>query len=101
MNVTPTNVTAVNLTIDRLVLRGLDPAQRTAFVQGLRSELTRVLADPANRAGFGVSRRTPVLRLGRTTLQPGISGARSLGQTVARAIGNGAASHGAAKGVRR
>jgi hypothetical protein len=88
----------VNVTIDRLVLRGMDPAARTAFVDGLRRELTQVLADPATRAEMQVSRRTPVLRLGQMPLGDGPSGARGLGRSVARAIGK---SGSVSKGVRR
>jgi len=88
----------VNVTIDRLVLRGMDPAARTAFVDGLRRELAHVLADPAARAGMQGSQRTPVLRLGQTPLGDGASGARSLGRSVARAIAKGGSVN---KGVRR
>jgi hypothetical protein len=79
----------VDVTIDRLVLRGLDPAARTAFVEGLRSELARALADPVTRANLSSSGRTPVLRLGRMPLRPGISGARNFGMTIARAVSKG------------
>jgi hypothetical protein len=89
----------VNVTIDRLVLRGLDPADRTAFVDGLRTNLASLLADPATRASLSAasaSRRTPVLRLGQVAMQPGISGAHKLGSRVARAI----VASGAARGAR-
>jgi hypothetical protein len=76
----------IHVTIDRLVLSGLDTAARHAFVTGLKTELTRVLADPAQRADWANSRRTPVLRLGRVALDPGIGGARKLGGHVARSI---------------
>jgi len=46
----PTQGARVSVTIDRLVLRGMDPAARTGFVDGLKKELARVLADPAARA---------------------------------------------------
>lgn len=88
----------MNVTIDRLVLRGMDPAARTAFVDGLRRELAHVLADPAARAGMQGSQRTPVLRLGQMPLGDGASGARSLGRSVARAIAKGGSVN---KGVRR
>jgi len=92
----------VNVTIDRLVLRGMDPAARTAFVDGLRGELARVLPDPAARAEMQGSRRTPVLRLGQMPLGDGPSAARGLGRSVARAIGrNGSAAGKVSKGVRR
>lgn len=90
--------TRVNVTIDRLVLRGMDPAARTAFVDGLRGELAQVLADPAARAEMQSSRRTPVLRLGPMPLGDGPSASRRLGRSVARAIGK---SGNASKGVRR
>jgi len=79
----------VTLNIDRLVLRGVDPADKHALADGLRTELARVLADPAMRAALAKSRRTPVLRLGRMAMQPGMAGARALGGGVARAIGKG------------
>jgi hypothetical protein len=91
-------IARVNVTIDRLVLRGMDPAARTAFVDGLRRELAQVLADPAARAEMQGSRRTPVLRLGQMLLGDGPSGARGLGRSVARAIGKSGSVN---RGVRR
>lgn len=79
----------VYLHIDRIVLRGVDGADRQALVQGLQSELGRVLADPVNRAAMTVSKQVPVLRLGKMTLTPGTAGARTFGAGVARAIGKG------------
>ncbi len=79
----------INVHIDRVVLHGLDPAGREAFMSGLRSELARVLADPATRAATVRSRRTPVLRLGRVPMEPNLAGARRLGGGIARAIGRG------------
>lgn len=79
----------VNLHIDRLVLRGIDPMDKHALADGLKMELARVLADPATRAALSQSRRTPVLRLGRMAMQPGMAGARTLGGSVAKAIGKG------------
>jgi hypothetical protein len=76
----------IHVTIDRLVLSGLDPAARHAFIAGLKTELTRALTDPAQRADWAKSRRTPVLRLGRVALDPGIGGARKLGGHVAKSI---------------
>jgi hypothetical protein len=75
----------VTLTIDRLVLRGVDPLDQRALVDGLQTELARVLADPATQAALGTSRRTPVLRLGRMPLAPGLAGAREFGGGLARA----------------
>ena len=76
----------IHVTIDRLALSGLDPAARHAFVTGLKAELTRALADPAQRANLAKSRQTPVLRLGRVSLDPGVGGARKLGGQVAKNI---------------
>lgn len=85
-------VSRIHLTIDRLVFSGadaMDHAAREAFIRNLRTELTQRLADPATRATWARSRRTPVLRLGQLPLQPGISGAGHLGTQVARNIGRG------------
>jgi hypothetical protein len=76
----------IHVTIDRLVLSGLDPAARQAFITGLKTELTSALGDPAQRADWINSRRTPVLRLDRVTLDPGVGGARKLGGHVAKSI---------------
>jgi hypothetical protein len=78
--------TTLTLHIDRLVLRGIDPLDQHALVDGLKTELARVLAEPAMRAALGQSRRTPLLRLGSLPMQPGLTGARTLGSGVAKAI---------------
>ncbi len=80
---------SIHVNIDRLTLGGLDPAERRAFVESFQSELSRLLANPATRAGWKNGRRTPVLRLGRVPRQPGVSGARNLARQVARAIVGG------------
>ena len=80
---------SVTLHIDRLVLRGIDPMDKHAMADGLKTELARVLGDPATRAALGQSRRTPVLRLGGMAMQPGMAGARALGGGMAKAIGKG------------
>jgi hypothetical protein len=82
-------VSRIRLTIDQLALRGFEPGDRKALVDGLQSELSRVLADPATRAEWARPHRTPVLRLGRMPLEPGPSGGRTFGGTLARAIGRG------------
>jgi hypothetical protein len=76
----------IRITIDRVTLQSLDPAQRCAFIEGLKAELARSLSTPATRAAWK-SLRTPVLRLGNLPLKPGPSGSRALGAAVARAIG--------------
>jgi hypothetical protein len=79
----------IEVNIDRIVLRGIDPADRQALVNGLQSELARILADPAARAAISQSRRTPVLRLGKISMGQGTAGARKLGGGIAQAIGKG------------
>jgi len=79
----------IEVKIDRMVLRGVDPANRHSLVNGLKSELSRLLADPATGIKSARSRRTPVLRVGRLSMDPGLSGARKLGSAIAGAIGKG------------
>jgi hypothetical protein len=82
-------VSLIRVTIDRLVLKGLESADRKALVEGLQAELSRVLADPAARAEWARSHRTPVLRLGHLPLESGAAGGRTFGHGLARAIGKG------------
>jgi hypothetical protein len=79
----------IQLNIDRLVLRGVDPSNRAALVSAMKSELARILADPATRSAISRSRQTPFLRLGNITFEPGPAGARALGRNVGRSIGRG------------
>jgi hypothetical protein len=76
----------IRVSIDQLALRGFDAAERMAIIDGLKSELARMAADPTTRAAWR-SQRTPVLRLGKLPHQPGPSGSRAFGSAVARAIG--------------
>jgi len=78
-------VSRVTVTIDRLVLSGIEPGDRQALVAGLKSELARLLAGTE----AAQSRRTPVLRAGRMPLEPGPAGARRLGGGIAKAIRQG------------
>lgn len=79
----------IRVTIDALTLKGFDPADGRALIEGLRSELTRVLADPLTRAEWARSHRTPVLRLGQIPIESGSASSRKFGQGMARAIGRG------------
>jgi len=79
----------IRVTIDELVLKGIASGDRNALVDGLRSELARVLSDPATRAEWATTHRTPVLRLGQLPLESGPSGGRTFGKSMARAIGRG------------
>lgn len=80
-------VSRIRLSIDQLVLKGFEPGDRNALVEGLQAELSRVLADPAMRVEGARSHRTPVLRLGRMPFESGPSAARKFGSRVAQAIG--------------
>jgi hypothetical protein len=77
----------IRVTIDHVVLRGMAPADRKAFLEGLQSELTSLLADPTTRAQWAKPHRTPVVRLGGMPFTSGPSGGRRFGVGVARAIG--------------
>ena len=55
----------ITVTIDRLVLKGLEAGDRAALAEEFQSELSQVLADPLTRPKWLCSYRTPVLRLGR------------------------------------
>jgi hypothetical protein len=79
----------IRVHIDRLVLPELEIGARKALVEGLRGELTRALSNPATRAEWAKSHRTPVLRLGRMPMEPGPSGGRKFGSALARAMGKG------------
>jgi hypothetical protein len=79
----------ITMTIGQLVLRGFDPGDREAVAEGLHAELARVLADPATRADWARSHRTPVLKLGRMPIEAGAAGRRKFGAGVARSIGKG------------
>jgi hypothetical protein len=79
----------INLSIDQIVVKGFDPGDHKALIEGMKSELSRILADPSTREEWARSHRTPVLRLGRMPLASGLSGARRFGGGVARAIGKG------------
>ena len=76
----------VRVTIDELALKGLEPSERKAVVDGLQNELARLFADPAGRQGLR-SARTPVMRLGSAPLAPTAAGGRKFGGELARTIG--------------
>jgi hypothetical protein len=79
----------IKLTIDQLVLKGMETSAARALVSALRSELSRLLADPANRSEWARTHRTPVVRLGSLTIAPGPTGGRKFGGGMAQAIGKG------------
>jgi hypothetical protein len=79
----------IEVNIDRVILRGIDPSDRKAMIEGLEAELSRILADPGSDGQKIQSRRTPVLKLGRMSLEPGPTGGRKFGGGLARAIARG------------
>jgi hypothetical protein len=83
------DVSRIDVTIDRVVLRGIDAADRHGLVDGLKRELAHALARPAATAPPLASRQTPLLRAGPLPLAPGPSGARRLGGGIAQAIAKG------------
>ena len=82
-------MTRFRVTIDRLVLPGIEGGDPPAIVRSLRLELAKQLSDPAARTAWGDSRHTPVIKLGRVNLAPGLEGSRSFGRALARGIGRG------------
>jgi len=79
----------ISLSIEKVVLRGFEPAERTAVLDGLQTELRRVLADAEGPAAWAKSHHIPRLKLGRMPLSPRPSGGRDLGARIAGAIGRG------------
>jgi hypothetical protein len=85
---TITRAANIHVTIDRIALRGIEPGDRRHLIAALQSELTRVLSDPETRTSLTHSGHIPVLRPVTLPYTPGPSGSRSLGRSIARAIGN-------------
>ena len=77
-------MTRIVLHIDRLVLRGVDPADAGAVAAALRAELGQRLQADAAAALAGQGDRA-VLRAGRVQLAPGDHG-QALGRAVAARI---------------
>ncbi len=79
----------IQLNIDRLVLRGFEPLEGKALSEALQSQLSKVLVNRSARGKWARSHWTPVLKLGRMSLETGPVGARKFGKQVAGAIGRG------------
>jgi hypothetical protein len=79
----------IRLNIDRLVLKGVDSSDRVVLVKGFEASLARVLRERSLGAALTQSRRVPVLRVTGIPFEPGLAGARRLGNSVAQAIGRG------------
>jgi len=82
-------VSRIQLTIDRLVLKGFDQADSRALTEALRAQLSEMMSDPLARSPLIRSRRIPLLRLGRMPIESGTAGARRFGKQMARAMGRG------------
>lgn len=74
--------------IDRVVLRGVDPHQAKAIVEGLRAELAAVFSNAAFRGRLR-NGRSGVIRVGSVPLGAGRTGAQRFGAAVARAAEKG------------
>ncbi|HME40519.1 MAG TPA: hypothetical protein VKG63_16300 [Steroidobacteraceae bacterium] len=83
-------MTRIRVTIDQLTLKGFDPTQQKAVVEGLQAELSRVFAEQGASEAWARSSRTPALRLGPMAIEPGASGARKFGGGLARRVVAGA-----------
>jgi hypothetical protein len=75
----------VHLTIDRLVLTGIDPGDAPALVEALKAGLAETLT--VNAAGLAHSRHVAVARAAAPPHEPGRAGARQTGRATARTIG--------------
>jgi hypothetical protein len=82
-------VSRIDVEIDRLVLRGLDPGDKHAFMTALTTELSRGLSDPVGGAKSLTSRQTAILRVRTLPVESGPSGVRKLGGRVGNAITTG------------
>jgi hypothetical protein len=82
-------VSRIRITIDRVVLHGVQPLEAKALTHALQSHLSEVLGDREARLGWARSHRTPVLRLAPMTLSPGTAGARTFGRGLADAVARG------------
>ncbi|MGB8886251.1 MAG: hypothetical protein WCC87_05975 [Candidatus Korobacteraceae bacterium] len=76
----------IQVTIDRLVLRGVDALTGKAVVEGLKAELPRVFAARQRNAASAPQSR-PAVNVGRVDITPGTFGGRKFGRQLARRIG--------------
>lgn len=77
------------MTVDRVVLRGIQPFEAKALTQALESQLSHLLADRTARHEWAQPHRTPVLKLAPMALPPGSGGARTFGRGLAGAVARG------------
>lgn len=79
----------IRLTINHLVLNGFEAVDRRPLAEGLQEELRKALADPATRAEWAHSRRTPLLRLRPLPFEVSPSGRRKFASSLAQSIVRG------------
>lgn len=79
-------VTRISVHIDRLVLTGVDPADRRAVADGLQRALAEALAAPDGAPGLSELASVSRLRAGTVTVAPGTRAGR-LGTEVGAHIG--------------
>ena len=82
-------MTRIKVTIDHLLLKGMEPETGNALTAALKTELSQALSDRPARSKWARSHRTPVLKLGRIPLHPGTAGGTKLGKQVAHVIARG------------
>jgi hypothetical protein len=80
---------SIKVTIDELVLRGVDQHRAQALAESLKTELARTFAQPESRQSLERARDAPVLRLDPMALSAGRTAARTFGTNLARAIAKG------------
>jgi hypothetical protein len=77
------------VTIDHLLLNGMEPDSGKALTAALKAGLSQTLSDRTARTGWARPHRTPVMKLGRMPLDPGTAGGTKLGKQVAHAVARG------------
>ena len=76
----------IHVTIDKVVLRGVEASERQAVIDGLRAGLAAALADQPS-AGWARPGSTGVLRLGAIPAGEGPADRRTFGRQLGGAIG--------------
>ena len=79
----------IRMTVDRVVLHGIQPLEARALTAALQSQLSQLLADKRARAEWAQPHRTPVLKLAPMPLSPGSGGAKTFGRGLAGAVARG------------
>jgi hypothetical protein len=83
------NTRKINVTIDRVVLRGIDANLAPALTESLKKELIRTLAQPGSQTRLQNTHDAGLIKVGKVQLKAGRVGARQFGTGVGRAIAKG------------